>query len=49
MSGLWKQMAFIAAGKWYSVDILDISAWETGDSELLKNMRFIEGDICKID
>lgn len=49
MSGLWKQMAFIAQDKWYAVDILDISAWETGDSELLKNMRFIQGDICKID
>ena len=49
MSGLWKQMAFIAQWKWYAVDILDISAWETSESELLENMRFIQGDICKID
>jgi len=49
MSGLWKQMAFIAQEKWYAVDILDISAWETADSELRENMRFIQGDICKID
>lgn len=49
MSGLWKQMAFIAHGKWYSVDILDISAWETSESELLENMRFIQGDIASID
>lgn len=49
MSGLWKQIAFIAAEKWYAVDILDISSWETAESELLENMRFIEGDICKID
>lgn len=49
MSGLWKQMAFIAQSKWYAVDILDISTWETQESELLENMRFIQGDISKVD
>lgn len=49
MSGLGKQMAFLADKKWYSVDILDIAWWETEVSELWENMRFIEGDITKID
>jgi len=49
MSGLGKQMALIAGRKWYAVDILDISSWETGVSELWENMKFIQGDICSID
>lgn len=49
MSGLGKQMAYIAQARWYAVDILDISAWETLESELMENMRFIQWDICKID
>lgn len=49
MSGLWKKMAEIAHKKWYSVDILDISTWETDLATLWENMRFIQADISKID
>lgn len=49
MSGLWKQMAFIAQGKWYAVDILDIAQGETELSDLWENMRFIQWDITKVD
>lgn len=48
MSGLWKQMAFLAVSKWYHVDILDISTWEIGEN-LPKNIQYISCDISKID
>jgi len=49
MSGLGKQMAFLAHKKWYAVDILDIAQGETELSELGENMRFIQWDITKLD
>jgi len=47
MSGLWKQLAYIALEKWYKVDVLDISRGEI--DEIPQNMNYIHSDISKID
>jgi len=49
MSGLWKQMALIAQGKWYAVDILDITQGETDPLLFPENMRFIQWDIANLN
>ncbi|MDA9129248.1 SDR family oxidoreductase [Candidatus Gracilibacteria bacterium] len=49
MSGLGKEISFLAVSRGYAVDILDISEGELGDSKLPKNIKYIHSDISKID
>ncbi len=48
MSGLWKEMGYLAVQQWYHLDILDISEGEIWTT-LPSNMNYIHCDISQID